>query len=66
MNSTHVAVGVGSISAMDAVTTILTGFHGLDAAHASSWAWLICAGGGALASTVLSFIKWKWPPAAVG
>lgn len=64
MNSTHAAVGVGSISAMDALTTLLTGFHGLDGEHAAALAWLIAAGLGALYSIGQTLYAGRRNPAA--
>lgn len=61
MNSTHAAVGVGSISAMDALTTLLTGWHGLDADHATAAAWLVCAVAGAIYTGTVTFVRWRWP-----
>lgn len=61
MDSTHATVGVAGISGMAALTTLLTGWHGLDGDHASAAAWLICAGFGGAGALISWFIKWKWP-----
>ena len=61
MNATHVAVGATTMSAMAALTILLTGFHGLDAAHAAAAAWLICAAVGAAYAQAAWFVGWKWP-----
>lgn len=63
MNSTHGLVGVGATSATAWLTTLLTGFHGLDADHAAAAAGLIVMGAGAIYSAVSWLIKWKWPTA---
>lgn len=61
MNSTHVTVGTASISAMAALTTLLTGWHGLDTDHAAAAAWLICMAVGAIYAGTVWFIRWRWP-----
>ena len=69
MDSTHVAVavgtGAGGTAAMGAVTTILTGFHGLDPSHASAWAWVVLNGipavAAGLGAGIVKFCAWKWP-----
>jgi hypothetical protein len=63
MNSTHAAVGVGSISAMDALTTLLTGWQGLDGAHAAALAWLLVFAAGGLGGAMSWFMQWKYPSA---
>jgi hypothetical protein len=63
MGSSHVAVGVGSASAMDALTTLLTGFNGWDGAHASAAAFLITAGAAGAYASAVAFIRWKYPTA---
>ncbi len=52
MNSSHVTVAAVAISAMAALTTLLTGFQGLDADHAAAAAWLICAAVGGIGALV--------------
>lgn len=61
MNSTHAAVGVGTASAMDALTTLMTGWHGMDGSHAAAAAWLLTAAVGAAYAAAIAFIRWKWP-----
>jgi hypothetical protein len=61
MNSSHVSVGTGAISAMAALTTLLTGFHGLDADHAAAAAWLICAAIGGAGALIAWYVQRKWP-----
>jgi hypothetical protein len=61
VNSTHVTVGTGAISAMAALTTLLTGFKGLDADHAAAAAWLICAAVGGIGMIVTWYVQRKWP-----
>jgi hypothetical protein len=61
VNSSHVSVGTGAISAMAALTTLLTGFHGLDGDHAAAAAWLICAAIGGVGSLITWYVQRKWP-----
>ena len=61
MNSSHAAVGVSATSAVAALTTILTGFHGLNGDQAAAWAWLIVTGIGGLGMVVTKLVVWKWP-----
>lgn len=63
MDATHVTVGVTATSAMAALTTLLTGWHGLDAPHASAAAFLIVTGIGGIGMAFACFISWKWPSA---
>ena len=46
---------------MAALTTLLTGFHGLDGDHAAAAAWLICASVGGLASLITWYVQKKRP-----
>ena len=62
MNSSHVAVGTGGISAMAALTQVLTGFHGLDHNQASGWAWIICFVVGGIVALLMMYFPPK-PPA---
>ncbi len=61
MNSTHATVGVTATASMAALTTLLSGFHGFDAEHASAAAFLIVTGLGGLGMLAAWFISWKWP-----
>jgi len=61
MNSSHAAVGVGTASAMDALTTLMTGWHGMDGSHAAAAAWLITAAAGAAYAGITALVQWKWP-----
>jgi hypothetical protein len=61
VNSSHVSVGTGAISAMAALTTLLTGFRGLDGDHAAAAAWLVCAVIGGIGSLVTWYVQRKWP-----
>lgn len=61
MNATHAAVGVAAGSVTGALTTLLTGWHGLDAAHASAAAFLITTTLGVAGALLVRFI----PPKAV-
>lgn len=61
MNSSHASVGVGSASAVAALTTLLTGFHGWDGSKAAAAAWLITAIAGGVSAAAVAFIRWKWP-----
>ena len=63
MNSTHATVGIGATSSMAALTTLLSGFHGLDGEHAAAAAWLIVTGAGACYALAAWFVAWKWPTA---
>jgi hypothetical protein len=47
---------------MAALTTLLTGFHGLDADHAAAAAWLICAALGGIGAAVTWLIQRYGPP----
>jgi hypothetical protein len=46
---------------MAALTTLLTGFHGLDADHAAAAAWLICAALGGAGALIAWYVQRKWP-----
>jgi hypothetical protein len=46
---------------MAALTTLLTGFHGLDGDHAAAAAWLICAALGGIGAAVTWFVQRKFP-----
>lgn len=46
---------------MAALTTLLTGFRGLDADHAAAAAWLICAGVGGVGAIVAWYAQRRWP-----
>lgn len=61
MNSSHVAIGIGGTSALAALTTVLTGFHGINAEQAAAWAWLICNGAGALVGLGMALVNRFWP-----
>lgn len=61
MNSTHVSVGVGATTATAWLTTLLTGWHGLDGDHAAAMAGLITLGGGALIAIVGRIVQHNWP-----
>ena len=64
MDSTHATVAVGVTSATDALTTLLTGFQGMDGAHAAAAAWLVvmaATGAYAVGQTIFNRV---WPPAA--
>lgn len=70
MNSTHLAAGLGGFVGGDqlfaALTTVLTGYHGLDADHAKALAYLILAAGVTVFSLATWFIRWKYPNVPVG
>jgi hypothetical protein len=46
---------------MAALTTLLTGFHGLDGDHAAAAAWLICAVIGGAGALIAWYAQRKWP-----
>jgi hypothetical protein len=48
---------------MAALTTLLTGFRGLDADHAAAAAWIICAVLGGAAMLLAWYLQWKVPSA---
>jgi hypothetical protein len=68
MNSTHVAVATGSIvgstTATDKLTLLLTGFHGTPADKASALAWFAVNGCAALYAVGYAVYRAKWPAAA--
>ena len=59
----HAAVGIGSGATVVALTTLLTGWHGYDAAHAGAAAFLLMSGGSAVYLLAAWFIGWRWPSA---
>lgn len=61
MTSTHVTVGVGTTTATVWLTTLLTGWKGLDGDHASALAGLITLGAGALMVIVGRVTAHYWP-----
>ena len=63
MDNTHAAVGVSATSASFALTTLLTGFHGLDGGKAAALSWLIVTGAGGLWLGVAWYVKWRYPTA---
>lgn len=61
VQATHIAVGVSATGAMAALTTLLTGWHGFDAAHAAAGASLIVMVVGGAYALGAWFIGWKFP-----
>lgn len=61
MNSTHVTVGVGTTTATVWLTTLLTGWHGLDGDHAAAMAGLITLGSGAALAIIGRVTAHYWP-----
>jgi glucan phosphoethanolaminetransferase (alkaline phosphatase superfamily) len=61
MDSTHAAVGLGGISATAMLTTLLTGWHNLDAAHAAAAAGLTVGALGTFGGYAAWYVKWKYP-----
>lgn len=61
MNSTHVSVGVGTTTATVWLTTLLTGWKGLDGDHASALAGLITLGSAAAIAIVGRVTAHYWP-----
>lgn len=64
MNATHGIAVVGSGGAIDALTTLMTGWHGMDTAHAGAAAFLIVTG-----ATGIGYLlqrsrigNWLFPP----
>lgn len=57
MEASHAAVGVGTTASTAWLTTLLTGYHGLDSDHAAAAAGLITLIVGALAGLLQN----KWP-----
>jgi uncharacterized membrane-anchored protein len=61
MNASHVTVGTGAISATAWLTTLLTGFHGLDGNRAAAAAGLICFVIGGIGMALNWYVQRKWP-----
>lgn len=61
MNSTHVTVGVSATTATAWLTTLLTGWHGMDAEHATAAAGLITLVAGGVIGVGSTFVQAKWP-----
>jgi hypothetical protein len=63
--TTHLAAGaggvVGGVNVYGALVTLMTGWHGMDAAHADAAASLLVYGATALGAFVVWFIAWRWP-----
>lgn len=63
MNASHAAVAGISTAFTAYLTTILTGYHGLDAAHAAAWSGLCVTLIGAVYALIAWWVKWRWPSA---
>ena len=64
MNQTQaIGAGLGGSALTTALTTVLTGWRGLDAAQAAAYAFIILFILGAVYSLASWFISWKWPSA---
>lgn len=61
MNSSHIATGVGASTATAWLTTLMTGWHGMDGDHAAAAAGLITLGGGAVIAIIAKICQAKWP-----
>lgn len=61
MNATHATVGMGTTTATVWLTTLLTGFHGLDADHAGAMAGLITIIVGGIGMVAGRIVAHNWP-----
>lgn len=61
MNSSHVSVAVGATTATAWLTTLLTGWHGLDGDHAAAVAGLATLAIGAIGTIVGKITQHYWP-----
>jgi hypothetical protein len=62
----NAAVGIGSGTTVMALTTLPTGWHGFDSAHAGAAALLLCSAGSAVYLFAAWLIGWKWPSTSPG
>lgn len=61
MNSTHATVGVSATTATAWLTTLLTGWHGMDSDHAAAAAGLIVLVCGGMLGLGFTVAKSRWP-----
>ena len=61
ITTAHAAVGVTASSITGYLTTLLTGYHGLDADHASAAAAIITIVGGSITMVAAKVAQAKWP-----
>lgn len=68
MNSTHGLVLTGTGATVAALTTLLTGWHGIDAAHAGAAAFLAFTGAAWISNALYTsrLGQWLWPRATQG
>lgn len=61
MNWTHATVGVGATSSTAWLTTLMTGWHGLDSDHAAACAGLVTLVGAAVLTLAWRVVLHNWP-----
>lgn len=65
MNATHAVALTGGSAVMDALTTLMTGWHGMDTSHAAAASFLIVMVCGSVYAGLQWLVHWKWPSAPV-